>query len=151
MGYVRHTVHHDLKRNRDLLLHLLGGDSRPLRDDLNVIVRDVGISLNGKSMERGDSPDDQQEGESQNEEAFVQGKVNYSANHYFIAPPYSEGRVRVPPPGCCRGAYSRRPLPDAGSDHFLAVYRPTRGRAGAESQWPALWRAVAILRRGMSR
>jgi len=54
-----------------LLLHLLGGDSRPLRDELNVIVRDVGIGFNGKRPERDDAAADQERSDSENEEAFL--------------------------------------------------------------------------------
>jgi len=35
-------------------------------------------------VERGDPPDDQQKSESQDEEAFVYGSVNYSANHLLL-------------------------------------------------------------------
>ena len=47
---MRNPVHHDLDRNRDLLLDLLGDVSRPLRDDLHVVVGDVGISLHREVM-----------------------------------------------------------------------------------------------------
>ena len=51
MHHMRDTVHHRLERNGDLLLHLLCGDSRPLRYDLHVVVRNVGIRFHGKLME----------------------------------------------------------------------------------------------------
>ena len=35
----------DFQRNSDLLLHLFGGAPRPLRDDLDVVVRDVRIGF----------------------------------------------------------------------------------------------------------
>ena len=48
MHDMRDAVHHDFEWNRDLLLDLLGRNSRPLRDDFDVIVGDVGIGLDGK-------------------------------------------------------------------------------------------------------
>ena len=76
MGDVRHAVHHDLQRNRDLLLHLLGGDSRPLRDDLHVVVRDVGIRFDGKLVERNRAPDKQQQRRSEHQKAVVQREID---------------------------------------------------------------------------
>ena len=52
MLQVRHAVHHDLKRNGDLLLHLFGGAARPLGDDLDVVVGHVGIRFDGQAVER---------------------------------------------------------------------------------------------------
>ena len=84
MGHARDAVHRDFERNRDLLLDLFGGDSRPLGDDLNVIVGHVGIGFNGKSVKRDDSRAHQQERESQHEGAFVEGKVDYPADHLLF-------------------------------------------------------------------
>ena len=64
-----------------LLLDLFGGDSRPLGDDLDVVVGDVGIGLDGKRVKRDHPSADQEERESQDKQAFVQGKINYPANH----------------------------------------------------------------------
>ncbi len=52
----RNPVHHDFERNGDLLLDLFGGDSRPLRDDLDVVIGDVGISFHGEIVERDRRP-----------------------------------------------------------------------------------------------
>jgi hypothetical protein len=49
--------------NRHLLLDLLGGDARPLRDDLDVVVGHVGISFDRQLMERNSAPDKQQDRE----------------------------------------------------------------------------------------
>ena len=84
MGYVRHAVHHDLKRNRDLLLHLFGGDSRPLRDDLDVIVRDVGIGFDGKLVERDRTPPtNSRTAAASTRKRFVQREIDELANHLF--------------------------------------------------------------------
>ncbi len=39
------SVHYDLDRNRNLLLHLFRGPSGPLRDDLDVVVRNVRVGF----------------------------------------------------------------------------------------------------------
>jgi len=52
MRQVRDTIHNDLERDGDLLLHLFGGPARPLRNDLDVVVGDVGIRLNRQVAER---------------------------------------------------------------------------------------------------
>ena len=81
MRHMRNAVHHDFERNRDLLLHLLGGDSRPLRDDLDVVVRDVGIGFDRKLMERNRAPDEQQKRRRQHQKAVVQREIDELANH----------------------------------------------------------------------
>jgi len=48
---MRNAVHHDLERNRNLLFDLLRRDSRPLGNDLDVVVGYVGISLNRQPLE----------------------------------------------------------------------------------------------------
>ena len=52
MREMRNSIHLDFDRNRDLLLHLLGGPAGPLRDDGCVVVRDIGIGLDGQVMKR---------------------------------------------------------------------------------------------------
>src|SRR5262249_26923263 len=81
------TVHRDLERNRDLLLDLLGRDPRPLRDDLHVVVRHVGVRLDRQAAERDDPPDEQQHADGQHEEAVVQRKIDECAEHRLGAPP----------------------------------------------------------------
>ena len=94
MGHVRHAVHHDLERNRDLLLHLLGGDSRPLRDDLDVIVRHVGIRFHRKLVERNRAPPEQQKRRGQHEKAVLQREINQLANHLLLHRVLENKRVR---------------------------------------------------------
>src|SRR5260370_8022639 len=80
----RNTVHHDFKGNGDLLLDLFGGDSRPLRDDIDVIIGHVRIRLNRKAVERYDASGKKQEGEGQHDGPMVQGKINNAANHSLL-------------------------------------------------------------------
>ncbi len=56
MSHVGHSVHHDLQRDGDLLLDLLGGDTRPLRDNLHVVVGYVGVRFHRQGMERVAAP-----------------------------------------------------------------------------------------------
>ena len=51
MRDVRNPIHHDFEWNRNLLLNLFCGDPRPLRDDLNVVVRHVEIGFHRKFVE----------------------------------------------------------------------------------------------------
>jgi hypothetical protein len=51
MLQVRDAVHHDLDRNRDLLLDFFRGAPRPLGDHLHVVVGNVRIGLNRQVME----------------------------------------------------------------------------------------------------
>ena len=75
-------VHHDFDRNRDLLLDLFGRAARPLRDHLDVVVRDVGIGFHRQIVERDGAPDEQQHGGCQDDqEAVVEGEINQCPNH----------------------------------------------------------------------
>jgi hypothetical protein len=75
------AVHYDLERDRDLLLDLLRRDSRPLRDDLNVVIGDVRIGLHRQGSEGDDSPEEQQDRDRHDKKAVVQRKINGAANH----------------------------------------------------------------------
>src|ERR1700693_3378988 len=65
MHHVRDAIHDDFERNRDLLLDLLRGNSRPLRNDFNVVICYVGIGLNGKVMESDDARCEKQQRKTQ--------------------------------------------------------------------------------------
>ncbi len=56
MGNARDTVHPDLKWNGDLLLDLFGGDPRPLRNDFDVVIGDVGICLDRELVKGNRAP-----------------------------------------------------------------------------------------------
>ena len=59
MLQVRNTVHCNFDWNRNLLLHLFGGTSGPLRDDLHVIVGYIGVGLHWKIVKCDQAPDQQ--------------------------------------------------------------------------------------------
>ena len=69
-GQVRNAVHHDFDGNRHLLLHLFGGAARPLRDDVDVVVRHVRISLN-RQIGEGDGAPRQQEKRCQQDQKTI--------------------------------------------------------------------------------
>src|ERR1700683_1288674 len=81
---VRDAVHHNFERNRDLLLDLLCEDSRPLRDDLNVVIRNVRICFDGKLMERNRAPAKQQQRGGEDKKAVLQGKIDKFTNHLLL-------------------------------------------------------------------
>ena len=81
MGDAGDAVHRGLNWNRHLLLDLLGGDSRPLRDDIDVVVGYVGIGLHRKPVERHDPPHKQQDADGQDEKAVLQREVDEPTNH----------------------------------------------------------------------
>ena len=82
MHHVRNPVHRDFEWNRYLLFDLLGRNARPLRDDVDVIVCDIGISFHRKVVERDGAPGQQQYRDGQNDEAVVEREIDYLADHY---------------------------------------------------------------------
>ncbi len=64
----RNAVHHGFKRDGDLLLDLLRGDAGPLSDDIDVVVGNVGICLDGQPMEGDDAPGEQKNSDRQEQE-----------------------------------------------------------------------------------
>ena len=62
MGHVRDAGHLNLDRDGDLLLDLFGGAAGPLGDDLDVVVGDVGIGLDGEIVEGDRAPAEQHKG-----------------------------------------------------------------------------------------
>ncbi len=84
MHDMRNTIHHDFKRDRDLLLNLFRRNSRPLRNHFDIVVGDVGISLNRQMTESDDAPSEKNQGEGQHEQAIAESKVNDPANHLLL-------------------------------------------------------------------
>src|SRR5271168_1624502 len=78
------AVHRSLERNGDLLLDLLSGDAGPLRDDLDIVIRDVGIGLNRQIVEGDDSPGKQHDRQPEDEQAIAERKIDNSANHWSL-------------------------------------------------------------------
>ena len=68
---VGYTVQRDLQRNSDLLFDLFGGNSRPLGDDLDVIVCHVWIGFDRKGMKREDTGAEKQERERHNKQTIA--------------------------------------------------------------------------------
>ena len=70
------AVHHDFKGNGDLLFHFFGSASGPLRDDLNVIVGDVGIGFHRQIVKGDGAPDEQQQGREQNQKTIIESEID---------------------------------------------------------------------------
>ena len=83
MRKVGQPIHLQLKGNGNLALHLLGGAARPLGNDIDVIVGNVRIGLNREPVKRDDSPDEQQDAETQDQELLAQGEIDKVANHRY--------------------------------------------------------------------
>ena len=81
---LRDAIHDNFERNRDLLFDLFRRNSRPLRNDLNVVVSHVGIGLNGQTTEGDDAAGEKQHCEAQHKQAVVKSKINDSANHSLL-------------------------------------------------------------------
>src|SRR5260370_7498543 len=81
MRDVRNAIHRSLKWNGDLLLHLFRGNSRPLRDDLDVVVGYVRVGFYRKVVERDDAPNEQQNAERKHKQTIVECESNEEPNH----------------------------------------------------------------------
>ena len=84
MLQVGNAGHLDFDGDGDLLLNLFGGAARPLRDDLDVVVGDVGIGLDGQAVEGDDAPGKEQNRGSDHEPAIVQGEIDEAADHLLV-------------------------------------------------------------------
>ena len=62
MFEMRESVHHGLDRNCDLLFNLFGRPAGPLRDDVDVVIRDVRVGFDRQLMKGDGTPDKEQEG-----------------------------------------------------------------------------------------
>ena len=82
MNDAGNSVHYGFERNRNLLFDLLSRNSRPLSDDLNVIVGDIGVGLDGEIVERDDAPGEQQYGKREDEHAVAESEIDDAANHF---------------------------------------------------------------------
>ncbi len=81
MSDSRDAVHYGFERNGDLLFDLLGGNPRPLCNDIDVVIRNVGIRLNRQALEGNDAPRKQQDRYSQHQKAILQREVYEPADH----------------------------------------------------------------------
>ncbi len=85
MGHVRDAGHLDFNRRRNLLLDLFGGAARPLRDDLDIVVGDVRVSLHWKIVEGDDAPAEEHDRKTEDQPTVVQRKIDETSNHYWSA------------------------------------------------------------------
>ena len=53
---MRQASHLHLERDADLLLYFFGSAARPLRDDLDIVVGNVGVSLDRKVLKSDSAP-----------------------------------------------------------------------------------------------
>src|SRR5258708_34160189 len=75
------SVHLRLDRDRDLLLDLLGGMARPLRDDARVDVGDVGVRFDGQIVERDHAPEEQHHAKAHDHHALAKREIDDAADH----------------------------------------------------------------------
>src|SRR6202000_2915241 len=78
VGDARHL---DLGRHRNLLFDIFCRMPRPLRDDVDVVIRYIWIGLNRQVMERYDAPCEEQNCPTQNKKPIVQRKVDDPPDH----------------------------------------------------------------------
>ncbi len=81
MFQVRQSVHHDFERNGNLLLDFLCRASRPLRDDLDVIVGHVGIGFDRQPLKGNDAPEKQQRSHYHHQETVAEREFDDCPDH----------------------------------------------------------------------
>ncbi len=81
MSQVGYAVELDFERDRDLLLHLFCGMAGPLGDDLDVGVRHIRISFDGKIVERDDAPNKEDDCEAEYQDAIVKSQIDQVTDH----------------------------------------------------------------------
>src|SRR5215813_6951143 len=79
------AVHCNFERNGDLLLDLFCSDSGPLRDDFNVVVGNIRISLDRQRVESYHSRAQKKQSQRYDKKSLIECKVYNPANHcpYF--------------------------------------------------------------------
>ncbi len=81
---MRYAVHLDFDWNRDLLLHLLRGSSRPLRNYLDPRIGDIRVGFHRKILEGDDARGEQENGHAQNNEAGIESAVDQSSESLLL-------------------------------------------------------------------
>ena len=84
MDHVGNAVQSGFHRDGDLLFNLFGRNSGPLGDDLDIVVRHIGIGIDGKTVEGDRSGCDQQQRERNNQKLLVERKINNSLDHLLL-------------------------------------------------------------------
>src|ERR1700733_9868528 len=79
------SLHLSLDWYGDLLLDLLRGAPRPLRNHLHPGIGDVRVSLDRQSMEGDDAPNEKDYGHTEDDEAVVESKIDNGSDHYCSA------------------------------------------------------------------
>lgn len=78
---MRKAVHLNLNRDRNLLLDFFCSPPRPLGDDLNVVVRHVGIRFDRQIMKRDAAPDQKEYSDGDDDYFIAQGEINDEPDH----------------------------------------------------------------------
>ena len=94
MGY---SIHLNFNGNSDLLFYFFRRASRPLRDDLHVIVGYVWIRFNRKVVKRNRAPNEQEHRHRQNNEAIIERVFDQVVDH-LIFRAFPETAVTIAPP-----------------------------------------------------
>ena len=81
VGKAGNAGHLDLDGDGDLALDLLGRAARPLGDDLDVVVGDVGIGFNRQGAEGDDAPRGEDDRAAQHQPAAPKSEIDDRANH----------------------------------------------------------------------
>src|SRR5208283_66310 len=84
MSQMRQTVHLNLNRDGDLFFHFLRRATWPLRDDLDVVIGNVGIGFNRQVVKGDRTPDQKQHSNGENDEAVIESKIDDGANHRTV-------------------------------------------------------------------
>ena len=99
MGEVGNAGHLDFDRHRDLALDLFGAAARPLGDDLDVVVGDVGVGLDGQVAERDDAPGGEHHHAAEHQPAVLEREIDECANHLLVPRCFKQQCVGRPPAG----------------------------------------------------
>ena len=84
MLQMRNAVHLNLDRNRDLLFDLFGSAPRPLRNNLHVVVGDIGVGFDRQIMKGESAPPKQKNCPNNDDKAIIQSKIDQSTNHRLL-------------------------------------------------------------------
>ena len=81
MRHVRDAGHADFERDGDLLLDVFSRAPGPLRDDGDIVVGDVGVSLDGEVVERDSTPHEEQDGQHEDDEPAFECEIYNLRDH----------------------------------------------------------------------
>ena len=79
--HVRQSGHLDFSGNGNLLFDILGRMPRPLRNDVYVVIGNIGIGVDREIVKRDCPPDEEHHCNGQNEKAALERKVYEFLNH----------------------------------------------------------------------